>query len=113
MGGRRHISHRGKPRGFPLVGDGGNGGEGGVEGEAEHSWHQGVTLFASVALQDCVGVGMLVVPKVRGGGAIQAAQHGQEGGCVWVDCNRRQHGMAGDMIIRSHAINAQDRCAGV
>ena len=31
---------------------------------------RGVTLFASVALQDCVGVGMLVVPEVRGGGAI-------------------------------------------
>ena len=80
--------------------------------EVRAVWRARVTLFASIALQDCVGVGMLVVPEVRGGGAIQAAQHGQEGGCVWVGCNRRQHGMAGDMIIRSHAIDAQDRCAG-
>eukprot|EP00435_Cladocopium_sp_Y103_P067744 s198_g30.t1 len=61
------------------------------------------------ALLNCVGVEALVVPEIRGGGAVKAARDGEEGGEFRVGSNGCQHGVSGDMVVRSHAINTQDR----
>ena len=87
-------------------------GEGGVEGEAEHiAGIRGSPCSPPSPCRIVWGVECWSYQRYVEGGAIQAAQHGRAGGgaVVWVGCNRRQHGMPGDMIIRSHAIDAQDR----
>eukprot|EP00435_Cladocopium_sp_Y103_P063163 s255_g24.t1 len=102
-----------REEGFAWLEVRGDCGECCVQGQAEHSRHEWIALFAAIALLNCVGVEALAVPEIRGGGAVKAARDGEEGGEFRVGSNGCQHGVSGDMLVRSHAINTQDRRPGV